>query len=237
MPTTKRAREWFEQDSEYFKIRFHMEQRNEIEETITLANLVREKTQKKYPHNLGMRVTITLCRDKNEMNNLTGREIAGYSNVSPNKAEIIILRPGWPNNWDGYEQLDHPFQRVLNHEYVHCPFWQERAQAKLKGGYRDKELPQWFSQGMAEYISENYLPSYEEHVRGKVQRGSFYIDRPYSWGIYIVEYLYQTFQQNQIINLVRSTISTFDKAIQRELGIIYEKLTEGWRQYLLTKFR
>jgi len=105
----------------------------------------------------------------------------------------------------------------LNHEYVHCPFWQERAQAKSKGGYHDEELPQWFIQGIAEYVSENYLPSYEKHVRRKIQQGLFDVDRPYSWGLYIVEYLYQTFQH--------------------ELGLSYTELREGWKQYLISKFR
>ena len=229
--------EWLTKYNDFFIIRHHPEYNNQLEETFRAAQYVREKTQKKYPHNLGMRVTITLCRDKKEIKSLSRRESIGSSSVGLQKAEIIILNPSWVSNWNGYEQLDNPFRRVLNHEYVHCPFWQERAQARLEGGYRDNELPQWFSQGLAEYISENYLPSYERHVNKKVQQGSFDIDKPYSWGIYIVEYMYQTFQQNQIINLVRSTISTFDKAIQHELGMSHEKFTEGWRQYLRTKFR
>lgn len=228
--------EWFEQSNEFFIIRYHPDHISDVEEAFALANWVRENTQVKYPHCLGMKVTITLCKDRKEIQRLTREDRAGYSRVGLNIAKIFILTPSWSGSWDEYEKMDNPFRRVLNHEYVHCPFWQDRACAKIHGGYPDDELPRWFNQGIAEYISNNYLKSYEECVKESVKQRRFDINNEYAWGIYIMEYMYRKFQQNRVINLVRSESPTFNEAIQTELGVNRQDFDDGWKQYLIEKF-
>jgi len=218
---------WLTRNYEYFIIRFHPEHRDDVEECISSANWVREKTRSQYPHELSMKVTITLCSDIDEVNRYSNGRSLGNSIVGLTRADIYIVHPSGEGSWETYGELDYPFQRVLNHEYVHCPFWQDRARAKCNGGYPDDVLPSWFNQGIAEYISENYIPSCRSYVRESVNEGRFSIDNEFAWGIYILEYMYEVFSQERVIDLVRSTTPNFWGAVQTELGVSRYDFEQG----------
>jgi len=223
---------WYTRSFEYFIIRFHIEHRDDVEECLISANWVREKTRSMYPHEISMKVTITLCNDIDEVYRLSNGRSLGNSIVGLNKAEIFIVHPSWNGNWEIYSELGDPFRRVLNHEYVHCPFWQDRALAKSYGGYPDEELPSWFNQGIAEYISENYFPSWKTRVSESLKENSFNIDNEYAWGIYILEYMYKIYSQERVIDLVRSTTSSFWGAVQTELGVSRQDFERRRNEYI-----
>lgn len=223
---------WLTRNYEYFIIRFHPEHRDDVEECISSANWVREKTRLKYPHELPMKVTITLCRDIDEVDRLSNGRSSGNSLVDLTRADIFIVHPSWEGSWETYGELDNPFRRVLNHEYVHCPFWQDRFRAERYGGYTQDVLPCWFNQGLAEYISENYFPSWRSRVKQSVNEGRFNIDNEYAWGLYILEYMYETFSQEGVLGLVRSSAPSFWGAVKTELGVSRQDFELRRNQYL-----
>ncbi len=225
---------WSTRNYEHFIIRYLPEHQEDVEESISSADWVREKTRSKYPHELSMKVTITLCSDKDEVKRLSnGRSRAlGNSRVNLTRADIFIVHPSWEGSWETYCELDHPFRRVLNHEYVHCPFWQDRFRAERYGGYKQNVLPSWFNQGLAEYISENNFPSWRSLVMESVNEGRFTIDNEYAWGFYILEYMYETFSQKSVLDLVRSTNPSFWGAVQTELGVSRQDFERRRNHYL-----
>ena len=223
--------DWLTIENEFFIIKYHPGQKEDAEEALTCAMWVRENTLKKYPHNLNLKIPITLYSDRDEIMAKEGVS-HGISHVGRSRARIGILSPSWKGSWDGYERLDHPFRRVLNHEYVHCPFYIDLYN---KGrGYT--KPPCWFNQGIAEYISDNYNPSYFNRVRESVERGSFTINEPYTWGIYIVEYMYSEYGQDKVINVIKSSAPNFNGALMKELGVTPLKFEDDWRRYIADKF-
>jgi hypothetical protein len=232
---TSSAQEWETMESEHFIIKYHPGYEDDAQKTLDCAIAVRERTLKMYPHELSAKVTIYVYSSRDDLRTKKGVSTAlsevGYGDGTL-EATIHILRPSWEGHWGGYEQLDDPFRRVLNHEYVHVPFYNDLYSKER--GY--KHAPSWFSQGIAEYISQNYLPSYEERVQKSVQQGSFMIDEPYSWGLYIVEYMYATYGREKIVNLIRSDASTFEDALRKEPGVSPSEFENGWKTYLSEKF-
>ncbi len=211
-------KEWETLESNFFVIKYHQGYEDDARKTLGIAMEVREITLEKYPHEL-TKVIIEVYPNRDELGNIAAICIGNT---------IKILRPSWEGTWCGYEQLDHPFRRQLNHEYVHIPFYDEER------GYTDP--PCWFSQGIAEYISQNYLPSYEKRVRESVQGGSFMIGEPCSWGLYIVEFMYTEYGREKVINLIKSDAPTFTDALKKEIGLSPSKFEDGWRAYLAEKF-
>jgi len=223
--------EWLTIENEFFIIKYHMGQEEDADEALTCAMWMRENTLEKYPHNLNLRVTITLYSDRDQIK--AKEEVCtATSHVDSSSASIGIVSPSWKGSWGGYERLDRPFSRVLNHEYVHCPFY---IDLYAKGrGY--KNPPSWFSQGLAEYISGNYLPSYVNRVRESVEQGSFTINEPYTWGTYIVEYMCSEYGQDRVIDVIKSSAPTFNGALEKELGVALLEFEDGWRRYIADKF-
>ena len=220
-------------ENEYFVIRYHPGHKTDAEKTLECATWVRGNTMEKYPHSLGVKVEIYLYDNREEIMEKEGHRCAtSHVSVSDGVLKIAILKPSWEGDWCGYEQLAHPFRRALNHEYVHMPF-HYHLQSKGRG-YTDP--CSWFCQGIAEYISGNYLPSYEKRVRKAVLQGSYTIDEdPYPWGLYIVEYMYGKYGKEKIVSLIKSDAPTFSDAIVRELGASPTELKCGWRSYLADK--
>jgi len=227
--------EWLAIENEFFVIKYHPGQGEEAEEALAGAMWVRENTLEKYPHTLNLKVTITIYSDRDELTEkegaYTGTSHVGVSGAS-SSASIGILSPSWTGHWGGYEGLDHPFRRVLNHEYVHVPFYIDLYMKNR--GYKDPQP--WFSQGLAEYISDNYLPCYVNRVRESVEQGSFTINEPYAWGLYIVEYMYSKYGMDKVIDIIKSDEPTFNGALEAELGTNPLEFEEGWRRYVADKF-
>jgi len=222
--------EWLSIENEYFIIKYHPGYEEDANVTLNTAMIVRNITLEKYPHELGFRVVIYIYSSREE-SGLIAR--CARCEVDSSSGTIHILQPSWEGHWDGYEQLDDPFRRVLNHEYVHVPFYVDLYSKKT--GY--SESSSWFSQGIAEYISQNYLPSYDRRVRKAVQDGDFTVNNePYSWGLYIVEFMYTKYGQEKIINLIKSDASSFDNAVMKELKVTPLEFKDEWRAYLAEKF-
>lgn len=229
--TIEKKKEWETLENDFFVIKYRQGYEDDARKTLDIAMEVREITLEKYPHELGYKVIVKIYTNPDELKSCTVR-----SEVGASSGTIHILRPSWEGTWCGYEQLDHPFRRQLNHEYVHVPFYNDLY--SKKSGYTDH--PPWFNQGVAEYISQNYLPSYKKRVQESVQEGSFMIDElideSYSWGLYIVEFMYTEYGREKVINLIKSDAPTFTDALKKEIGLSSSKFEDGWRAYLAKKF-
>lgn len=221
------SEEWLSIENEYFVVNYHPGYEDDAVLTLDTAMLVRNITLEKYPHELGFKVVIYIYSSREEF-------VGGLalSEVSSSSGVIRILRPSWDGHWGGYEQLDDPFKRVLNHEYVHVPFYVD-LYSKSAGFY---DTPSWFSQGVAEFISQNYLPTYVSRVQDAVQDGDFTVNEPYSWGIYIVEFMYAEYGAEKIVDLIKSNASSFALALGAELGVTPLEFEQKWRIYIADLF-
>jgi hypothetical protein len=222
------AQDWLSIQNEYFIVKYHSGYEADANVTLNTAMIVRNITLEKYPHALSSKVVIEIYANPQELGYPTAVAV-----VDAHNATIKILRPSWEGSWGGYEQLDDPFRRVLNHEYVHVPFYIDLYSKPI--GYDNP--PSWFSQGIAEYISQNYLPIYEYRVREAVKNNKFTIEEPYSWGLYILEFMYHEYEQEKIVNLIKSNASTFDDALTRELNETTPEFENKWKTYLMEKFQ
>lgn len=202
--------------------------KNILRDVLAIANDVRSNTKKVYPHETHERVEIQIYQGPTSK--LQGSP--GNADVGVHGGTIHILSPTWDKSWNGYEQLENPFKRVLHHEYVHVPFYNSLYGKEY--GYR--ECPTWFSQGVAEYIAENYLPSYESKVKSSVEKGTFDIENsPYAWGLFIVEYLSNEFGLETSLSIVENTSTTFRSAIEDVTELRWTDFEEGWKQYLKSR--
>lgn len=59
--------QWQTLENEYFVIRYHPEDEEDARETLDCAMWVREHAMEKYPHDLGIRVTIRLYESRAEI--------------------------------------------------------------------------------------------------------------------------------------------------------------------------
>lgn len=238
IPLTPASKQWLTLENELFSVRYQVGNEQDAQMTLEHAMWVRDRTMEKYPHNLATRVTIQIYDTQREIKSdigvLTAQTHSSYglgANGREYSSAIYILSPSWEGDWGGYERMDNPFRRVLNHEYVHVPFYKDLYSKRI--GY--KESPEWFSQGLAEYISGNYDPAYREKVQEAAQSGFFLMDDPYAWGLYAVEYMYEEYGQEKVINLIRSDAKTFGAAIEKELGVTPSEFEKGLRAYLVEK--
>lgn len=220
--------EWLSIENDFFTVEYQAGDEDEANITLDTAMMVRNITLEKYPHELNFKVVIRIYSDREDY----GGHIA-VADVNSSSATISIMRPSWESTWGGYETLGEPFRRLLNHEYVHVPFYVDLYSKST--GYAN--TPAWFSQGLAEYISQNYLHSYTATVQQSVQNSNFTVDeQPYSWGIYIVEFMYTEYGQKKVVDLIKSNAPTFEQAITDELGLMPSQFENSWKLYLADKF-
>jgi hypothetical protein len=217
--------QWQSIENQYFVVKYHPGYEVDAAVTLDTAMIARNTTQQMYPHKLPFKVVIYIYPDTSEF----GRTAVIYCDAS--SATIHIMGPSWNGSWGGYEQLDNPFRRVLTHEYVHAPFYFDLSLKRV--GYQDPA--NWFDQGIAEYICQNYLPSYESSVRDGVRNGDFMV-QDYAIGLYITEYLYNAYGQEIVLRLIKSTAPTFSQAITAALNRTPLQFEDEWRTYLTQKF-
>ena len=69
-------------------------------------------------------------------------------------------------------------------------------------------------------------------MKQSVDEGRFSIDNDYAWGTYILEYMYEKYSQESVLDLVRSTNPSFWGAVQTELGVSRQDFERRRNQYL-----
>lgn len=217
--------EWLSIENEYFIVKYRLGYEADASHTLNTAMEVRSITMQKYPHHLPFKVEIYIYPSKEEIGP-TAVIICGSSS-----ATIKIVTPSWKGGWGGYETLGNPFKRILNHEYVHAPYYYD-LYSKTKG-YKD-DLG-WFNQGIAEYISQNYLPIYEQQVQRAVKDDDYTVTE-YAFGLYMVEFMYSRYGQDKVIALIKSEASSFGAALRDVLGVAPLEFEDQWRTYLSEKF-
>jgi len=217
------AEGWLSIENEYFIVYYKPGYEADAEETLRYAMIVRNITMEKYPHKLPFKVEIFIHPQ------------AIYSAVThavSTRAVIDIRCPSWKGSWGGYEELGDPFRRVLNHEYVHAVYYYD-LYSKRSGW---KENVNWFAQGIAEYISQNYLPQYIKEVRDAVESGFFISGNPYAFGLFIVEYMYKEYGKDKVISLIRSDAPTFWDAVKQTFGVSPQEFERNWIKWIYGKF-
>jgi hypothetical protein len=143
------------------------------------------------------------------------------------------------------------FERVLAHEMVHTFQFDVFAHGRAGRGMQvlsRTDMPQWFSDGMAEYLSlgpastltdmwmrdaalNGKLPS----IRELSQRPDRYF--PYRYGHALWTYVGQRWGDDVIGQLMHAIPGVgVERAFKRELGVSLEELGDEWRESMQTQY-
>lgn len=229
--------EWLSIENEFFIIKYCSGYENDAEKILEYANFARPVVMEKFPHNLAQKVVIYLYK-YSEYQYEPSVTVA-YTDSS--KAEIYLLTPsdqsaaGSCSEWCD----DLWYQKNVIHEYAHIPFWRDL-------GLQD--IPEWFSQGFAEYFAvfcstSSILQKYEwalSEIKNMVKNGDGYLvsvgGDVYYGGAYIVKYMYEVYGQDKIANLIKSNTLSFSQAIKKELNVTSIEFEDKWLKWACEEF-
>lgn len=130
------------------------------------------------------------------------------------------------------EPLYNPFVQTLVHEYSHIPFYNKLYDQE---GWSDP--PGWLSQGIGDYIAKNYRPNYITAVDKSVANENWnFEEQPYFWGLFLAEYMYETYSPADVTSLIENNAETFSQAMTDTFGVTYTTFQENVKEYLRERF-
>lgn len=153
--------------------------------------------------------------------------------AQPQNRSVHFLAP-----WDNPYVDETWYRKNLIHELAHVAL-AHRMGRKL-WGYR--ELPDWFRQGLVEYIavmaSDDQIQAayrhYLSHMQSAVRLGNtsfLFRDNVYAWGVFTLAFFEERFGHERLLDLLGSRARTFSQAFQQVTGlspIEFEAEWEAW---------
>lgn len=124
--------------------------------------------------------------------------------------KLLVTSPENPDSSHNYNDM----LEVLAHEYIH-------HRLKFYNDYPDI----WLDEGAAIYFANqkqtitDFRPSFEEMASQDL--GSFVEAEGYTYSYYYFEYLYQNFEHNQVIELIKT--NDYVTALGRSKEVIYKE--------------
>jgi len=155
------SEEWLSIEDEHFIIKYKAGKEDDAKLMLEYCKFAHNVTMEVYPHELDVKVTVYLYDNKS----WTRSPYSCWADAT--KAEIHFLTPSdvpgdarrWVDNlW---------YQKNVVHEYVHIPTIRDLWKTEY---YYSFGAPDWFDEGIAEYISvfcttEEILQKYEHYAR------------------------------------------------------------------------
>lgn len=227
-----------EMDTEHFSIYFYPSQKTAADDAARMLERWRERFAKVLNHDLRKPQPIILYAnhaDFQQTNVISGIISQGTGGVTEGlKNRIVLPLTGI------YKNNDH----VLGHELVHAfQFDILTAQAGSGNPFSGPQVPLWFIEGMAEYLSIGQKdPLTDMWIRDAVlnedipsirdvSRNPKYF--PYRWGHAIWAYIANKWGDPMVGSLFRSVISRgWNQGFEAVLGITPDSLSEEWNAHL-----
>lgn len=196
---------------------------------------------KEFNYKIGNRLTLIVYASHNDFQetNTTdqylSKGIGGFT--EPFKNRVVLPFDG---NYD-------KFEHVIHHELVHAVM-----QDMLYGGTIQNiisrnitlQIPEWFHEGMAEYLSAEWNLSEDQFIRNAILSGTLPdIERlsnyySYRGGQAVMKYIAFKYGQEkvgQLLNKIQST-GSFEGGFRAALGINFEELNERWLKDLKREY-
>ena len=231
---------WRILETEHFLIYYYPEERRATTEAARIAERAYARLSRMLDHQFREKKPIMLFSSRADFgqNNVTGDLGEGTGGVTEAMRHRMLL------NFTGdYKSFEH----VLTHEMVHAFQYDIFARGKAGNGLGTLAQflpPLWFAEGMAEYLSLGPDAPFttmwmrDAALYGKIPTIKQLTDQPdkyfpYRFGQSLWTYIGQRYGDEvigQIMNAVPSV--GVKRAFRRELGVSFEELGDGWREYL-----
>lgn len=205
--------------------------------TLTALKWVQQHVQESFPHKLSDPAIVNLCPSKEIMSREFGGRRNPISLVGRSGGRILMLDPAYSGPCGHHftrleEPLHNPFVQTLVHEYSHVPFYNKLYDQE---GWSDP--PRWLSQGIGDYIAENYRPNYITAVDEAVANENWnFEEQPYFWGLFLAEYMFETHSPAGVASLIENNAETFSQAMADTFGVTYPTFQENAKEYLREQF-
>ncbi len=233
-----RQYEWRSLSSDHFEVYFYPGEDSLAMRVMDLAEKTQSAFAKRLQHELSKRIPIILYGSHNDFQqtNVTPELIdpgtGGFTELLRDR--VVIPFAG------SYEDLRH----VLVHELVHAFQFDilyngpGMSMISRQGFF---QMPLWYAEGMAEYLSLGMEPNAEMFCRDGVLTG-YVPPLEYAGGNYLtykigqsaVAYLVDRYGEERFRDLLKRArqMRSFERAFQRVYDMPVSKFDEQWREYL-----
>jgi len=236
-----RTYDWRSIQSDHFQIYFYPELDSLARRVLDLAEKTNTTLTKTMGHQLTRRIPIILYGSHNDFaqTNVTPELIdagtGGFTELLRNRVVLPFMGP--------YEDLRH----VVVHELVHA-FMFDMLYGGAAGAMLARQsfyqVPLWFAEGLAEYVSLGMESNAEVFLRDGTTSG-YLPPLMYSGGYIVykqgqsaVSYLVERFGDERLRDLLQRIrqMRSFEGAFQRSLGVSVGRFDEQWRSWLRKRY-
>ncbi|MFC1564059.1 hypothetical protein ACFL6G_03935, partial [candidate division KSB1 bacterium] len=126
-----------------------------------------------------------------------------------------------------YEKFRHTLAHELIHGYINDMIYGSSVQSAVSGAVR-LQLPDWFDEGLAEYMSTNWETRVDMIIRDASINNILGIISPYQMGQAFWKYIEEKYGQPKVSEILRKVNITKDveRGLTSAVGIKTEKLVE-----------
>src|SRR3954469_20994273 len=230
--------DWQVLKTEHFDIHFYPEEEQGVREAARLAERWYGRLSQVFGREFKDRRSIILYADQGGFQQTTvvgGLLGEGTGGVTEGVRERVVL----PLTGD-FADTDHVLGHELTHVFQYDIIKQPRGRSQLRSSEAHVELPLWFVEGMAEYLSlGRYAPQTAMYLRDALARDALPdVDQlsrdphlfPYRWGHAFWAYVGGRWGDVVAGRLfARATDLGVDVAVQEVLGIDLKQFSKDWK--------
>ncbi|HET9328625.1 MAG TPA: BamA/TamA family outer membrane protein [Candidatus Eisenbacteria bacterium] len=236
-----RTYDWRSIESDHFQIYFYPELDSLARRVLDLAEKTNTTLTKVMGHQLTRRIPIILYGSHNDFaqTNVTPQLIdagtGGFTELLRNRVVLPFMGP--------YEDLRHVVVHELVHAYMFDMLYGGAAGAML-ARQSFYQVPLWFAEGLAEYVSLGMESNAEMFLRDGTISG-YLPPLMYSGGYIVykqgqsaVSYLVERFGDERLRDLLQRIrqMRSFEGAFQKSLGVSIGRFDEQWRSWLRKRY-
>jgi len=227
--------DWLYIQTKHFDIYFSEEGKTNAEFAAAAAEAALEDIQERINYQINNRISLIIYNSHNEFQetNTTdgylGQGVGGFT--EPFKNRVVFPFEG------DYKKYRH----VIHHELVHAVM-----RDMLYGGTIQNivsrgitlQLPHWFHEGMAEYLSSNWETNSDMFIRNAIindflpdiQQLSGYFG--YRGGQSVFKYIADKYGREKVGELLNkiNDVGNFEEGLKQTLGLSIEELNEKWKK-------
>jgi Tol biopolymer transport system component len=236
-----RTYDWRYITSDHYEVYYYSGLDSLALRVLDLAEKTNLRLSALFGHELVKRVPIILYGSHNDFaqTNVTPELIdqgtGGFTEVLRNR--VVLPFTG------SYEDLRH----VVVHELVHAHMFDMLyggAAGSLIARQTFFQIPLWFAEGLAEYVSLGMEPNAAMFLRDGVIAG-YMIPLQYAGGYLVykegqssLSYLAQRFGEDRVRDILQKTrmMHSFDRGFERSVGMPIQKFDEQWHEWLKKQY-
>jgi len=235
---------WRVLETEHFRIHYYPEEREPIMDAARMAERSYERLSRILGHQFREKKPIIFFASRADFaqNNIFGDLGEGVGGVTEAMRHRLIM----PFSGD-YHSFEHVLAHEMVHEFQYDVLQRGRAGQNLQV-LSQLDLPLWFMEGMAEYLSIGPRHALTDvYMRDAAVNGNIPTIRqmterpdrwfPYRFGEALFQYIGSRWGDAAIGAILQSVPAVgVERAIRRELGLTAEELSDDWREATQAKF-